>query len=124
MEDLTKKQADFVKEYLDSGNGTQAALKAYDTEDPNTAGVIAHENLRKPKILEYLESVADKVASNMVHLALNAESEQVQLGAGKDVLDRAGYKPVDRQDLTTNGKDLPTPIIQLPNELPTDNSIQ
>ncbi len=111
MEDLTKKQAEFVKEYLDTGNGTQAALKAYDTEDPNTAGAIASENLRKPKIIEYLESVADKVASNMVHLALNAESEQVQLGAGKDILDRAGYKPVEKQELSNPDGNLKTIII-------------
>ncbi len=111
MEDLTKKQAEFVKEYLDTGNGVQSALKAYDTEDYSTAGNIASENLKKPKILEYLESVADKVASNMYHLALNAESEQVQLGAGKDILDRAGYKPVDRSELSNPDGNLKTIII-------------
>lgn len=111
MEDLTKKQAEFVKEYLDTGNGVQSALKAYDTEDYSTAGNIASENLKKPKILEYLESVADKVASNMYHLALNAESEQVQLGAGKDILDRAGYKPVDKSELSNPDGNLKTIII-------------
>ena len=111
MEDLTKKQAEFVKEYLDTGNGVQSALKAYDTEDDSTAGNIASENLKKPKILEYLESVADKVASNMYHLALNAESEQVQLGAGKDILDRAGYKPVDKSELSNPDGNLKTIII-------------
>lgn len=54
--DLTKKEKDFVTEYLDNGhNGTQAALAVYNTEDPNTAGVIAHENLSKPKIKDAIK---------------------------------------------------------------------
>ncbi len=52
---LTRKQSVFVEEYAKTHNGTEAALVAYDTDDPNTAGVIAHENLRKPKIQEALE---------------------------------------------------------------------
>lgn len=47
---LTKKEKGFVKDYLATGNGTQAALNNYDTESINTAGVIASENLSKPKI--------------------------------------------------------------------------
>ena len=98
MQDLTKKQAEFVKEYLDTGNGVQSALNAYNNTDYSTAGNIASENLNKPKIVEYLTSQAEKVASNMVRLALNAERESDQISAGKDVLDRAGYKPVDKQE--------------------------
>ncbi len=98
MQDLTKKQAEFVKEFLDTGNGVQSALKAYDTDNYNSANQIAIENLQKPTIIEYLTSQADKVASNMVRLALNAERESDQISAGKDVLDRAGFKPVDKQE--------------------------
>lgn len=101
---ITKKQKEFADEYLETGNGVKAALKAYGTDDYNTAGVIAHENLNKPKIIEYFESVSSNVAANMYKLALSAESEQVQVSAGKDVLDRAGYKPVDRKDITTDGE--------------------
>jgi hypothetical protein len=36
------------------------------------------------------------VASNIVRLALHAEAETVQVQAGKDVLDRAGYKPIEK----------------------------
>ena len=53
---LTRKQKKFVKELVENGgNATQAALKAYDTDDYNTAGVIASENLNKPKIEKALE---------------------------------------------------------------------
>ena len=47
---LTIKQRKFLLEYFKTGNGTKSAMKVYDTDDPNTAGVIASENLRKLKI--------------------------------------------------------------------------
>lgn len=52
---LTKKEKGFVKDYLKTGNGTQAVLKNYDTKNENTAATIAYENLRKPKILSAVE---------------------------------------------------------------------
>lgn len=47
---LTRKEQIFVDEYVATGNGVQSALKAFDTKDYNTAGVIAHEYLNKPKL--------------------------------------------------------------------------
>lgn len=52
---LTKKQRGFVKDYVATGNGTQAALANYDTEDPVTAAAIATENLNKPLISSAIE---------------------------------------------------------------------
>lgn len=51
---LTKKQREFVNEYVETGNGVQAALKAYDTTDYGTANAIATENLQKPAIIQEL----------------------------------------------------------------------
>ena len=63
---LTKKQKTFVKEYAKTGNGVQAALKSYDTEDYATAGVIAVENLEKPKIQNALqEALPDELLINV-----------------------------------------------------------
>lgn len=93
---LTKKEKGFAKDYLETGNGTQSALSNYDTEDENTAASIASENLRKPKIIEYLESKAEKAVENIYNLANTAENEAVKLNANKDILDRAGYKAVER----------------------------
>ena len=45
--ELTIKQAKFLKEYFKTGNGTQAAMSAYDTNNPVTAATIASQNLRK-----------------------------------------------------------------------------
>lgn len=104
-ENLTKKEKGFADDYLDHGNGTLAAKNNYDVANDNTAASLASQTLRKLKIQEYLESNAEPVARNMINLALNAESEQVQVAAGKDVLDRAGYKPVDKsQSVVVNFK--------------------
>lgn len=53
FEGLTLKQKRFADEYIKTGNGTQSALNAYDTNS-NTAGVIASENLRKPSVEAYI----------------------------------------------------------------------
>ena len=55
---LTKKQRGFIKDYAESGNGTQAALKNYDTENEDVAAAIAFENLRKPQIQNVIKSIA------------------------------------------------------------------
>src|SRR5215475_12572057 len=56
---LSVKQRRFVAEYARSGNGTQAALAAYDTDDPHTAHAIASENLRKPAIQDAVTELLD-----------------------------------------------------------------
>jgi hypothetical protein len=79
-EDLTLKQRRFIKFYLKSGNGTEAALKAYDTTDRVTAATIGSENLRKLRepvkmLMEskglglgrLLEVLDDGLKSNKIH---------------------------------------------------------
>lgn len=44
---LTIKQTKFLKEYLKDGNGTRAAMVAYNAKDKGVASVIASENLVK-----------------------------------------------------------------------------
>lgn len=51
---LTLKQKRFADHYIETGNGTQSVLVAgYDT-DYNTAQNIAYENVRKPKVVSYI----------------------------------------------------------------------
>lgn len=61
---LTRKQSKFTDEYIKTGNGTRSALTAYDTEDPNTAGKIANENLNNPKIQNAISQALGKLAIN------------------------------------------------------------
>lgn len=52
---LTAKEQAFVKDYVVTKNGTQSALKVYDTTSPHTASVIASENLTKVRIRSEVE---------------------------------------------------------------------
>ena len=87
----TIKQRKFAKEYVKSGNGTQAALKHYDTKSPEVAAVIATENLSKPNVRELIDGYADKAIKQIQTLAETAENESVRLKANIDQADRAGY---------------------------------
>ena len=91
---LTPKQKVFVEEYVKTKNGTKAALKAYDTDDYNTAHSIAVENLQKPAVRTITEQLfsIDKtvqVVDNLHRLAISAEEEDNQIKATKEYLDRA-----------------------------------
>lgn len=97
----TLKQKAFVKEYVkNGGNGTQAALKTYDTDDYATARAIASENLTKPNIMEELLRTAErlgatkeKVVSPVID-ALNSDELDMRL------------KGHDRMVKMLNGKDV------------------
>jgi phage terminase small subunit len=93
---LSKKEQGFVADYIDSGNGTQAALKNYDTESENSAASIASQNLRKVKIQEAILGHAKPAESKIFHLSQKAKSEMVSFVASKDIMDRAGFKPVEK----------------------------
>ena len=107
-EKLTKKEKDFADEYLETGNGTQSVLQAYDTERTDTAGTIAHRNLKKDKIRQYLLDNASSAVSRITELSISAENESVRLHANKDILDRAGLKPVEEVDITSKGEKITT----------------
>jgi hypothetical protein len=50
MAKFTAKQQSFIDNYIKTLNGTEAARRAKYKGDDNTLGVVAHENLRKPKL--------------------------------------------------------------------------
>ena len=53
--ELTNKQKIFCEHYIQCWNATEAARKAGYNGDDNTLGVIGHQNLRKPKIKDYID---------------------------------------------------------------------
>ena len=103
---LSKKQKGFCEDYLRTGNGTKAALKNYDlgskggkTDEKSikrTAHSIAAENIQKPAIIQFLEDHAEVAADTMLELTKQRTNLAVALGAAKDILDRGGYKPVEK----------------------------
>ena len=46
-----------------------------------------------------LSVIAPRALNILSDLAENAECESVRLGATRDILDRAGFRPVDRHEI-------------------------
>ncbi len=61
---LSLKQKRFCEYYIISGNATDAALKAGYSE--KTAYIIGFENLKKPKIQNYIEELTEKAESRRI----------------------------------------------------------
>lgn len=127
MSDLSPKQLVFVQEYLMNKNGRQAAITAGYSE--HSADSTASRMLKNDKVKQYLdrketnlnrdlrEMFVDKAAKAfrvIEELMDSAINENVRFSAAKDLLDRAGYKPVDKlvADVKTE-----TITVQLPSEL-------
>lgn len=99
---LTFKQKKFADKYLETGNGGKSAKEVYDVKTDSVARSIASENLTKPNVREYLESKAEVAASIIFDLAKNSQNDAVRLNASKDIMDRSGYKAVDRSEVRMN----------------------
>lgn len=98
---LTKKEKGFAKDYMDTGNGVQSALKNYDTESYFSAGAIASQNLKKLQIQQYIAEHAEDAESMIYKLSQQAKSEMVRYVSSKDIMDRAGHKPVEKTQSTS-----------------------
>lgn len=114
--ELTKKQAEFVRNYIISMNATDAAKKAGYSE--KTAYAIGSENLKKPEIkkaiqeeLNALHCIQKNTFIQAANDAIKALVDVVKNGRGlprvqaaNSILDRAGHKPVDhvKTDLNAN----------------------
>ncbi len=59
---LTPKQRAFANAYIETGSAPEAAMRAYDCSNRNSARVMAHRNLNNAKIQAYLSfQVTDTV---------------------------------------------------------------
>jgi len=82
---LSKKQKGFVKDYIKTGVGVEAALKNYDTKDYNTANVIAVENLQKPTIIKSIaEALPDDLLAERHLELLNKREKSIVSHKNKD----------------------------------------
>jgi len=100
---ITPKQKKFAKEFIETGNATEAVVRSYNVKDRDVAKVVGAENLTKPNVLKLIESYAPKAQLRMEELSAQEKNLSVALGASKDILDRAGYKPVDKQATALQG---------------------
>ena len=92
-----------MEAYCRLGNGTLAARAAGYKDSPslvNQASKLKRE--LSGEISEELRSsfmnAAPKALSILMDLAENSASDSVKFQASKDLLDRAGFRPVDRRD--------------------------
>lgn len=113
---MTERQKRFVDEYLilKGRNATHAAINAGYSK--KTAYSIASENLKKPEIQHYLaqrkKELEEELRQALFFDALEAREvmeeilkkpyalDKDKLTAARDLLDRAGFGPVQRQEVT------------------------
>jgi len=116
---LTIKQQRFIDEYLKTGNGKEATIKAgyrlgskhNPTKDKihttNTASAIAYENLKKPHIAIAIEDNTRKAMERIKNSSLKnvikaeqirdkTDKDELKFQVIKDLLDRAGVRQVDK----------------------------
>jgi len=105
IDERKERDADFVREYVDNGgNATQAAIAVGASKaSASTVGYRLKSRLTKEIDTEQkaqLQGYAPKAIHQIQSLAEKAESENVRLKANADLLDRAGWKPIDKQEIT------------------------
>ena len=100
---LTEQRKQFFEAYCRLGNGILAAKEAGYKDSPslvNQASKLKRE--LSSEIAEELTanfmSAAPKALSILMDLAENSASDSVKFQASKDLLDRAGFRPVDRRE--------------------------
>ena len=102
---MTERQDKFIEHYSITGNATQSAIEAgYSEKTAKQKGYELKKNLRHEINEQTQKVLADKIPASLnvlSKLAEGAESESVRLGAVKDILDRAGLKPIERSEVTT-----------------------
>ena len=102
---VTPQQQKFIDYFVLTGNASQSAVDAGYSE--KTSRQKGHElkNLYRSEIVQATQKLLiDQVPAGLRwlnELAESAESESVRLGAIRDLLDRAGLKPVERVETTT-----------------------
>ena len=108
---LTNQRQVFVEEYVRSGDHLDAAKKACKLRR-ECADEITDELHRN------FAEIAPRALNILSDLAENAESESVRLGATRDLLDRAGFRPVDRHEIVRDKSidELNTQLVSLVGE--------
>ena len=102
--DLTKKQQDYIR-LKNETNLTEGEIAS--EIDVNRSTISRWKNNDKFREgfrgyqVEHLSNQVPKALQTMINL-LDAKSELVRFQASKDILDRAGYNPVETQEIETN----------------------
>ena len=109
---LTQKQMALVDTLVATGCSIREAAHEAGYAQGGSGRVTATKTLRLPHVQSYMmQRVSETLglnatfaASKLLNLARGAKSEYVQLEASKDILDRAGFKPVDKSQHLVAGE--------------------
>jgi len=101
---ITDKQRALVDTLVATGCSIKDASQAAGYATGEAGRVTASKALKLPHVQAYMMTAvsealglsATKAAHRLLGLSQGARSEYVQLEASKDILDRAGFKPVDK----------------------------
>ena len=108
---LTAKQSALVDTLVTEGCSVQKAAEAAGYAKGEAGRVSGHRALALPHVQQYMQGKmmetfglsATGALATVARLSRTAKSEYVQLEASKDLLDRAGYKPIDRSQVQIAG---------------------
>lgn len=108
---LTSKQQALVDVMVAEGLNTRDAATRAGYSDGKAGYVTAHRTLKLPHVQQYMmQRITEQLglnatvaATKVMQLASGAKSEYVQLQAAQDILDRAGFKPIDRSQVQVAG---------------------
>ncbi|MEY2195738.1 terminase small subunit [Neobacillus sp. BF23-41] len=111
---LTRKQQAFVLEYIKDHNATQAAIRAGYSK--RRASEIGYQLLQKTTVLGAINALQEEIQQQLkmqfVQDAIKARevlyevmvnpnsSDRDRIAAAKDLLDRGGFKPTERKELS------------------------
>jgi len=107
----TDKQRVLVDTLVATGCTVKEAAQAAGYAEGESGRVSASKALAQPHVQQYMmQRVSEQLGMNatvaaakVLKLATGAKSEYVQLEASKDILDRAGFKPIDRSQVQVAG---------------------
>lgn len=108
---LTDKQMALVDTLVAEGCSMKKAAELAGYAKGESGRISAHRALKAPHVQQYLMQrmnetfglTATAALATVRRLSSGAKSEYVQLEASKDLLDRAGYKPIDRSQVQVAG---------------------
>jgi phage terminase small subunit len=108
---LTKKQTCLVDTLVATGCTLREAATEAGYAEGESGRVTASKTIRLPHVQSYMMQRVNEqlgmnatvAAARVMNLATGARSEYVQLEASKDILDRAGFKPIDRSQVQVAG---------------------
>lgn len=108
---LTAKQMALVDTLVATGCTLREAAHSAGYADGESGRVSASRTIRLPHVQQYMmQRITEQLGMNatiaagkVMQLASGAKSEYVQLQAAQDILDRAGFKPIDRSQVQVAG---------------------